>query len=684
MAIKIINRKIAFRLLKWTIPLLVLFLIALSWVIYVIESNNQEAAMTGIGNQATEQTAIALENWISDQIRMVQMISRDERVVKACENPADQDGVKAAHLFLKSLHGQFPFYENLPLVSKMASGSSIEIRVDGKGKMISDGQFFTDTVGGKTIGKCSPKMSYIKAIYEGKDYFISQVYPSLLRGNPIFVISAPVKNSAGQLVGVAIIAPQMSYFTDLFVNSIKVGKTGYLFFIDDRGMILSHPDAEYILNKDRVSTFEHITSNVLSGKHQFITDFEQKTKYYISRRIDLPEGNLLHKWYMVFTQEKSEILSTSKTFLAILSGLSVVFLILFSVGIYLLCRLIIVKPVRQAIVALKDIAQGEGDLTKRVEIQAHDEIGELAGWFNTFIEKLQGIIKKVAENSNSVDASATGLSAIANQMASGSDNSAMLANDVSTSATEMSENLGTIVSSIEESSTNASMVAAAAEEMNATIGEIAKNAENGRSISDQAVSKAKDASSQMNELGEAAQSIGKVVETINDISEQVNLLALNATIEAARAGDAGKGFAVVANEIKDLAKQTASATQEIKSKIENIQGSTNNTIAVIDEIGGVINSVNELVSSIATAVEEQSSATREIADNIGQASNGINQVSTNVTQSSAVATKISEKMDVLNQSAGEISTSSSQVKMSAEKLQQMAAGLNKIVGSFRV
>jgi methyl-accepting chemotaxis protein len=684
MTIKTINRKIAFRLLKWAIPLLVLFLIALSWIIYVVESNNQESAMTGIGGQATEQTAIALENWISDQIRMVQMISRDERVVQACENPGDHDRVQAAHLFLKSLHQQFPFYENLPLASKMTSGSSTEISVNGTDKMVSDGQFFTDTVGGKTIGKCSPKMSYIKAIYEGKDYFISQVYPSLLRGNPIFVISAPVKNSAGHLVGVAIIAPQMSYFTDLFVNSIKVGKTGYLFFIDDRGMILSHPKAEFTLNKDMVSKIEHISSNVLSGKHQFTADFEQKTKYYISRRIDLPEDNLLHKWYMVFTQEQSEILSTSKTFLTILSGLSVVFLLLFSIGIYLLCRLIIVKPVRQAIVALKDIAQGEGDLTKRIEIQAQDEIGELAGWFNTFIEKLQGIIKKVAENSSSVDASATGLSAIANQMASGSDNSAMLANDASTSATEMSKNLDTIVSSIKESSTNASMVAAASEEMNATIGEIAKNAENGRSISDQAVSKAKDASSQMNELGDAAQSIGKVVETINDISEQVNLLALNATIEAARAGDAGKGFAVVANEIKDLAKQTASATQEIKSKIENIQGSTANTIAVIDEIGGVIDSVNDLVSSIATAVEEQSSVTREIADNIGQASHGINQVSTNVTQSSAVASEISDKMNVLNQSAGEMSTSSSQVKMSAEELQQMATDLNKIVGSFKV
>jgi methyl-accepting chemotaxis protein len=273
MALKTMNRKIAFRLLKWTIPLLILFLGILSWTIYAVESNNQEVAMTGIGDQATAQTAIALENWIADQIRIARMIARDERVVQACENPGDAGRVKSANLFLKSLHQQFPFYENLPLASKMVAGRSVDINVNGENKSVSDGQFITDTVGGKTIGKCSPKMSYINAIYEGKDYFISQVYPSLLRGNPIFVISAPVKNSAGELVGVAIIAPQMSYFTDLFVNSIKVGKTGYLFFIDDRGMILSHPKAEYILNKDMVSEVEHITSKVLDGKHQFTADF---------------------------------------------------------------------------------------------------------------------------------------------------------------------------------------------------------------------------------------------------------------------------------------------------------------------------------------------------------------------------------------------------------------------------
>ncbi len=375
---------------------------------------------------------------------------------------------------------------------------------------------------------------------------------------------------------------------------------------------------------------------------------------------------------------------SSKAFITVMLEAGGALIILFGIGTFLLCQMLIVNPIDQTVTMLADIAQGKGDLTKRIEIVTEDEIGEVGKWVNRIIEKFQGVIKDVSANTGSVDESATGLISIATQMAGGANQSSTLAHTVSESAMKMSEGLDSIVLSIEESSTNASMVATAAGEMNATIGEIAKNAENGRSISHQAVSKARDASSQMIDLEESAQAIGKVVETINDISEQVNLLALNATIEAARAGDAGKGFAVVANEIKDLAKQTASATQDIKNRIGNIQDSTKNTISVIDEISSVIDNVNDLVSSIATAVEEQSSATREIADNIAQASEGINNVGSKVTHSSTLATQIAENMDTLTQSSSGMSDSSGQVKASAEELQGMAEGLNRIMGVFRV
>jgi hypothetical protein len=182
----------------------------------------------------------------------------------------------------------------------------------------------------------------------------------------------------------------------------------------------------------------------------------------------------------------------------------------------------------------------------------------------------------------------------------------------------------------------------------------------------------------------AAQAIDKVVETITDISDQVNLLALNATIEAARAGEAGKGFAVVANEIKDLAKQTAQATQDIKEKIAAIQETTAITVKDIDEITKIITEVNDVVSGIATAVEEQSAVTSEIATNVSQAAQGIQEVNVNVGQSATVAAEISSDIGAVSTTAGEISFSSEQVHTSAGSLSKLAEELKTMVGQFKI
>ena len=357
------------------------------------------------------------------------------------------------------------------------------------------------------------------------------------------------------------------------------------------------------------------------------------------------------------------------------------------IAIIVLCLFIVVgitRGLKQMITSFQDVAQGEGDLTKRIRIDSRDELGELARWFNVFLEKLQGIIGKIAGNSTQVDRSAAELTEIAAQMSSGADDTSARANNVSAAAEEMSSNLNAVAAAMEESSTNASMVATAAEEMSATINEIAQNAEKARGISGDAVSQSKKAAGKMAELDKAAIAIGKVTETITEISEQTNLLALNATIEAARAGEAGKGFAVVANEIKELAKQTAEATLDIKRQIEGIQHTTNTTVDEIDQISNVIERINEIMATIATAVEEQSAATREIASNISQASQGIQEVNQNVGQSSASASQITQDIANVNASAGEISNSSNQVKLSAEDLQRMATELNAIVNNFKI
>jgi methyl-accepting chemotaxis protein len=344
----------------------------------------------------------------------------------------------------------------------------------------------------------------------------------------------------------------------------------------------------------------------------------------------------------------------------------------------------ITGPINNAVARLKDIAQGEGDLTQRLEVDTRDELGDMATWFNTFLQNLQAMIKDIATNSVTLSNASTELSAISQQMSAGAEQTSGKSNTVAAASEEMSTNISSVAAAMEQAATNLNMVASATEQMTASVNEIAQNSEKARKITGTAVTKAQDTSKKVDDLGVAAQAIGKVTEVITEISEQTNLLALNATIEAARAGEAGKGFAVVANEIKELAKQTAEATMEIKNQIDGVQSSTNETVADIGEISQVITKVDEIVSTIASSVEEQSVATKDIASNISQASAGVQEVNTNVAQSTEATTSISRDIAEVSQASNEMTTSSSQVNLSAEELAGMAETINGMVGKFKV
>jgi methyl-accepting chemotaxis protein len=344
----------------------------------------------------------------------------------------------------------------------------------------------------------------------------------------------------------------------------------------------------------------------------------------------------------------------------------------------------IAKPINAAVAGLQDIAKGEGDLTKRLSVRSKDEIGELAIWQNVFMEKLQGIIGKISNNTQALELSSNDLLGFADKLAGGAGDTSRQTESVAAAAEQMNANLANVAAAMEESTTNIAMVASAAEEMTSTIGDIAHNVEQANRIAGSAVDQAAKTATRMDALGDAAQAIGKVTETITEISEQTNLLALNATIEAARAGEAGKGFAVVANEIKELAKQTAGATLNIKEQIAGVQQTTAETVADISAITKVINQVSTIVSTIAEAVGEQAKATQEIATNISQASQGLQEVNENVNQSSAVATSISHEIAGVGVASSEIADSSKKVKSSAGSLQNLAAELKGIVKQFKI
>lgn len=341
-------------------------------------------------------------------------------------------------------------------------------------------------------------------------------------------------------------------------------------------------------------------------------------------------------------------------------------------------------PILSASAMLKDISEGDGDLTKRLITPNNDEIGDMAIYFNRFVEKLQGIVGDIATNAHAVSASATQLSAVSEQTASNVQVLSGKTTTVAAAAEEASANTLSVAASMEEASINLTSVASATEQMSATIGEIASNSERARMISNDAGQQAAAVSHMMQELGRAAQEIGKVTETITDISSQTNLLALNATIEAARAGAAGKGFAVVANEIKELARQTSLATEDIKAKIAGVQGSSGSAIADIEKITGVIGEVGHLVSGIAAAIEEQAVVTKDVAGNIAQASAGVQEANERVGQTASVSKMIAEDIAGVSAAAAEIRSGGEQVQYSAAGLSQSAAQLNALVGMFKV
>ena len=312
--------------------------------------------------------------------------------------------------------------------------------------------------------------------------------------------------------------------------------------------------------------------------------------------------------------------------------------------------------------------------------------GKIIGALEVVVDQTQtaGAVKHMRETASTLSAASTELSSIASQTAGGVRNVSERASTVAAAAEESSTNTTSVAAGMEQASASLASVASATEEMSATIGEIASNAEKARAVSEQAGVQAQNISSLMQQLGQAAQKIGQVTETITDISSQTNLLALNATIEAARAGAAGKGFAVVANEIKELARQTATATEDIKGRINGVQTSTSSAISDIEKITEVIREVGAIVASIAAAIEEQAVVTKDVAGNIAQASSGVQNVNELVAQTAAVSRSIASDVSEVTSEVGEIRNGGEQVQASAAELSRIAEQLNTIVYQFKI
>jgi methyl-accepting chemotaxis protein len=314
----------------------------------------------------------------------------------------------------------------------------------------------------------------------------------------------------------------------------------------------------------------------------------------------------------------------------------------------------VVRPQQRFAAALTAVANG--DLTQTVKVKGADEIGAAGTALNRAVESMRVAISTMANTSTSLADSANQQETTRNQIAA--------------SAEETSAQAGIAAAAAEQVTRNVQTVSAGSEELGASIREIAQNANDAAQVASEAVEVAETTNRTVSKLGESSVEIGNVVKVITTIAEQTNLLALNATIEAARAGDAGKGFAVVASEVKDLAQETAKATEDISRRVNAIQADTTNAVAAIGEISRIIARINDYQVTIASAVEEQTATTSEMNRNVNEAAIGSAEIATNIASVAAAAQTTTD--------AG------SNSRTASENLVRLSTEMRTLVGQFHI
>ena len=673
---------------KFLIPVILVVMVSIAISSMISYHFAKDAMMEAITSQIT-QTARATEKritwWIartqqditswSDQ-KIYQMALNDDFMGKAAR--------KNAQTALLKLKENYKFYQNIAVINTAGKIMVAAMPELIRKQNVSEENHFQEVLSGNL---------------SLSDIFISE---STL--TPVFIISSPIRHK-DKIVGVLSGIIELKQFNQRFVDTIKVGQNGYAYLYDENGLILAHHDNSNILKLNLKEI--GLEKDMLAKKEGLITyTFNNMEKLVAFKRISHT------RWGVAVGAITAEIMAPVKTigYTSFSVGLAVTLFL--TIAIWLIFGKLIIIPVSDIVVRLKDIAKGEGDLTNRLEIPSSDEIGELANWFNVFVARLQKIFKKVASNTEVIRTSSGDLSGLSMRMLSSAEGMALQSAGIASSLEEISASGASMASATEEMSANAQNVSAttgqmvdnitsvtgAVEKISTSMNDIGENSEKASAIATDAMSLAETATATMNDMGIAANEIGRVTDIIKRIAEQTNLLALNATIEAASAGDAGKGFAVVANEIKELANQSAQAAGDIHNRIQGVQTNSDKALAVIKQVAGIIGNIHAVVNDHRTAVNEQSDLTSETASNmlqlnsdvsniaasINEVASGINEISKNTGATASGINEITANINILNQAAGDANKGAVQVSTASQELAAVAVVLQKTVNKFKV
>lgn len=689
---------LAFRYFQRLLPIMIIALVVLGVGAYWNEQEKQLQFYSDVSKKITDSTNNTLETWVNDQIVIAQTLAEDPRVIAACSNPHDAIAVSSAGQFTKLVHSKYPYYENIVLTAKMGKDETVEIMANGEKKLVKSGQFFSDTVDGKTIGKAGEGTPFVKAVLTGAPYFISNVYPSLLRGNPLFVINVPVKKD-GQVVGTIGIGPQMSFFTERFIDGNRIGNTGYMTMMDDRGMVIAHPQKENVLNEQNTQKFKPLLDIINQGRTTFEIELDGVKKQYLIVKVNTDSKYSTNQWYLIFSQESSEIMSPAVRATWIVVGIVSLVFILITLMIYWLTRNMILRPIYDTSDYLERMGQGDYSTNIRAELlNRKDEFGTWGRVLNEISQNMREMILKISQSAKHVVTSSEEFTASADQ-------SSRASNQVARSITLVAEGAEMQLKAVNETVT-------VLDKMSSSIQQVEINANLATEKSDQAVQTAKEGgqsieaavtqmlkikqtvttlAGEITKLGGQSKEIGQIVETISGIAGQTNLLALNAAIEAARAGEQGRGFAVVAEEVRKLAEQSQQAAKQIAHLIGAIQGDTDQTIAAMNAGTHEVNLGAEVVSSAGKSFEEIINLIMQVSVQVKDISSAIQQIVVGGQQAVSSVGAIDkltrtavEEAQTVSAAAEEQSASMEEIAASSQELSKMAENLQMAVMKFKI